>query len=312
MRVVPLTGLPGGDNQALAFFSILLGGRGAGPGDCRRQRGGAPGRPLRRARPRPGRAGGARRRPPAPAAAAADRSAAAVRARRDRRRRLSRRWRRPRSSACRCRPASRSRSRSRPTIACSAFAVAAALAAGLIFGLGPALQGARRDITDRLKAESAGTGRRRSRLGRVLVAGQLALSLVLLVAAGLFVRAIDRGAGIDPGFDRSGRRDAGARTGVLGLRRRPRPRRSTPPCASASRRRPVSPRSPRRRGCPSCCPARSTQSASAVARATSPTSPSMASTSTCCAFRSGTGAPSRTTIATARQRSPWSTRRWRG
>lgn len=85
-----------------------------------------------------------------------------------------------------------------------AFALAAALGAGLIFGLGPALQGARRDITDRLKAEGAGTGRRRSRLGRALVAGQLALSLVLLVTAGLFVRAIDRGAGIDPGFDRHG------------------------------------------------------------------------------------------------------------
>ena len=67
-----------------------------------------------------------------------------------------------------------------------------------MFGLAPALQGARRDITDRLKAES-GHGRRRSRLGRLLVAGQLALSLVLLVAAGLFVRAVDRGGRIDPG-----------------------------------------------------------------------------------------------------------------
>ena len=91
-----------------------------------------------------------------------------------------------------------------PDLRVLAFAVAAALAAGLVFGLAPALQGARRDITDRLKAESAGTGRRRSRLGRVLVAGQLALSLVLLVAAGLFVRAVDRGARIDPGFDRDG------------------------------------------------------------------------------------------------------------
>ncbi len=91
-----------------------------------------------------------------------------------------------------------------PDLRVLAFAVAAALAAGLVFGLAPALQGARRDITDRLKAESAGTGRRRSRLGRVLVAGQLALSLVLLVAAGLFVRAVDRGARIDPGYERDG------------------------------------------------------------------------------------------------------------
>jgi predicted permease len=85
-----------------------------------------------------------------------------------------------------------------------AFALAAALLTGLVFGMGPALHGARRDITDRLKAESAGTGRRRSRLGPALVAAQLALSLVLLVAAGLFVRAVARGASLDPGFDRHG------------------------------------------------------------------------------------------------------------
>ena len=107
-----------------------------------------------------------------------------------------------------------------PDLRVLAFAVAAALAAGLVFGLAPALQGARRDITDRLKAESAGTGRRRSRLGRVLVAGQLALSLVLLVAAGLFVRAVDRGARIDPGFDRDGIVDHAVRSGILGLRHR--------------------------------------------------------------------------------------------
>jgi predicted permease len=91
-----------------------------------------------------------------------------------------------------------------PDVRVLLFAVAAALAAGLVFGLAPALHGARRDITDRLKAESARSGQRRSRLGRILVAGQLALSLVLLVAAGLFVRAVDRGARIDPGFDRDG------------------------------------------------------------------------------------------------------------
>lgn len=91
-----------------------------------------------------------------------------------------------------------------PDVRVLAFAIGLSLVAGLICGIVPALQGARRDITDRLKAESAGTGRRRSRLGRVLVAGQLALSLVLLVAAGLFVRAMDRGSRVDPGFDRDG------------------------------------------------------------------------------------------------------------
>ncbi|MEO5819079.1 MAG: ABC transporter permease [Vicinamibacteraceae bacterium] len=91
-----------------------------------------------------------------------------------------------------------------PDVRVLAFAVGLSLVAGLVFGLVPVLQGVRRDITDRLKAESAGAGRRHSRLGRALVAGQLALSLVLLVAAGLFVRAVDRGARVDPGFERDG------------------------------------------------------------------------------------------------------------
>jgi putative ABC transport system permease protein len=91
-----------------------------------------------------------------------------------------------------------------PDLRVLGVAVAVSLVAGLIFGLGPALQGARRDITDRLKAESAGGGTRRSRLGRVLITGQVALSLVLLVAAGLFARAVDRGARVDPGFDMDG------------------------------------------------------------------------------------------------------------
>ena len=91
-----------------------------------------------------------------------------------------------------------------PDLRVLAFAIGLSLVAGLICGIAPALQGARRDITDRLKAESAGTGRRRSHLGRVLVAGQLALSLVLLVAAGLFVRAVDHGSRVDAGFDRFG------------------------------------------------------------------------------------------------------------
>jgi len=82
-----------------------------------------------------------------------------------------------------------------------AFAVGASLLTGVIFGLAPAGGAARRDITSRLRADSPGSGARQSRLGRALVVAQVALSLVLLVAAGLFARALGQGHRIDPGFD---------------------------------------------------------------------------------------------------------------
>jgi predicted permease len=88
-----------------------------------------------------------------------------------------------------------------PDIRVLLFALGASLATGLIFGLAPALHGARKDIVAQIKAESPGAGVRRSRIGGVLMAGQIGLSLVLLVAAGLFVRAVDRGRRVDPGFD---------------------------------------------------------------------------------------------------------------
>lgn len=91
-----------------------------------------------------------------------------------------------------------------PDLRVFAFALAVSLVAGLIFGLAPALQAARHDITTPLRDDSAGGGRRRSLISRGLIVGQLALSLVLLVAAGLFLRALGQGEGIDPGFSRGG------------------------------------------------------------------------------------------------------------
>ena len=82
-----------------------------------------------------------------------------------------------------------------------AFALGVSLLAGLTFGLAPALGAARRDVTARLRTDSAGSGVRRSRLGRGFIVAQVALSLVLLVAAGLFVRALGQGRQIDPGFE---------------------------------------------------------------------------------------------------------------
>jgi predicted permease len=55
-----------------------------------------------------------------------------------------------------------------------------------------------------LRDGTTGAGTRRSWISNALITGQLALSLVLLVAAGLFVRALDRAARVDPGFDPRG------------------------------------------------------------------------------------------------------------
>jgi predicted permease len=84
------------------------------------------------------------------------------------------------------------------------FALVVSLIAGLVFGLAPALQAANADLATRMRGDSAGGGTRRTFLGTSLIVGQLAMSLLLLVGAGLFLRALDRGAHIDPGFDASG------------------------------------------------------------------------------------------------------------
>jgi predicted permease len=91
-----------------------------------------------------------------------------------------------------------------------AFAAAAALATGLAFGLAPAFQATRLDLAASLKtgskslAGSAGGGPRgrRPSLGRLLVAAQIALSLLLLVGAGLFARSLRNLMGVDTGFER--------------------------------------------------------------------------------------------------------------
>ncbi|GJG87630.1 hypothetical protein tb265_28110 [Gemmatimonadetes bacterium T265] len=84
-----------------------------------------------------------------------------------------------------------------------AFTLVVSLATGVAFGLAPALQAARVDVTARLRTDTAGAGSRRSRAQSVLIAGQTAVSLLLLVAAGLFLRALDRGRRVDLGFDPS-------------------------------------------------------------------------------------------------------------
>ena len=72
-----------------------------------------------------------------------------------------------------------------------AFAIVVSVAAGTIFGLTPAWLTSRLNLTETLRQEGRGSNgsRRRSRLRHVLVIGELALSLVLMVAAGLLLRS---------------------------------------------------------------------------------------------------------------------------
>src|SRR5262245_12919466 len=86
-----------------------------------------------------------------------------------------------------------------------AFTVAVSLLAGLASGIAPALQAVRRDVVAGLAAGGrGGSGASRQRLRRVLVAGEVAVSLALLAGAGLAVRSFARLTAIDPGFDPNG------------------------------------------------------------------------------------------------------------
>ncbi len=81
-----------------------------------------------------------------------------------------------------------------------AFAILATGLAALVFGLAPALRASRPDLVPALKDDTGQRGVNRSRLRSALVVGQLALSVVALVAGGLFVRSLDRSKAVDRGF----------------------------------------------------------------------------------------------------------------
>jgi putative ABC transport system permease protein len=83
------------------------------------------------------------------------------------------------------------------------FTAGIAVATAVLFGMAPALRGTRVQPNDALKAQGRTViGDGRLGLGNVLVVLQVGLSLVLIVAAGLFVRTFSSLASLDPGFDR--------------------------------------------------------------------------------------------------------------
>ncbi len=82
-----------------------------------------------------------------------------------------------------------------------AFTLLVSIATAVAFGISPALRGSKVDIHSALKSGARLAGRGPAWQGRWLVGLQMSLSLVLLVASGLFVRTLINLKTLDPGFD---------------------------------------------------------------------------------------------------------------
>jgi predicted permease len=90
---------------------------------------------------------------------------------------------------------------------------------GIVFGLAPAWRATKVDLTPALKAGGRGSsGASRSLLSRGLVVFQVALSLILLIAAGLFVRTVLNLRHVDPGFNPRNLLLFGVQPGLIGYK----------------------------------------------------------------------------------------------
>ena len=81
-----------------------------------------------------------------------------------------------------------------------AFTLGVSLLTGMIFGLAPALQASRPDLNETLKEAGRGSTGRRHIMRSVLVVSEVALTLVLLIGAGLMIRSFYGLQRVDPGF----------------------------------------------------------------------------------------------------------------
>ncbi|HVQ31295.1 MAG TPA: ABC transporter permease, partial [Vicinamibacteria bacterium] len=89
-----------------------------------------------------------------------------------------------------------------PDLRVAGFAMALSLLTGIVFGLVPALQSTRPDLFPTLKSEGGNvvSGSQAFRFRKGLVIAQVALSLLLLIGAGLFTRSLMNLKSLDPGF----------------------------------------------------------------------------------------------------------------
>jgi predicted permease len=83
------------------------------------------------------------------------------------------------------------------------FTLALSLFAAIVFGLAPALKGSRINVMEILKESGRGSIGARHRLQRIFVAAEVALSLVLLIGAGLMLRSLSALWRVNPGFNPS-------------------------------------------------------------------------------------------------------------
>lgn len=81
------------------------------------------------------------------------------------------------------------------------FAVALCLTTAIAFGLFPALRATRPDVSSSMKETSRSIVRSRTFSGKVLLAAQVALSVVVLIGAGLFLQTLENLRSVEVGFD---------------------------------------------------------------------------------------------------------------
>ncbi|MFB3111406.1 MAG: ABC transporter permease, partial [Gemmatimonadales bacterium] len=99
-----------------------------------------------------------------------------------------------------------------------AFAVTLSMLTGMLFGMVPAFQSAKTDVTNALKdgAQGVTAGRHRARLRNSLVVAEIGLALVLLVGAGLLFNSFLNLQQVDPGFDSDNTTILSLRLGTFG------------------------------------------------------------------------------------------------